>query len=553
MGAYLNPGFAYFEACTKGFFIDKTELISFIDRKLGTKESLMLVSRPRRFGKTLAARMLSAYYGSGYDSRRLFENRRIAKLDPSLTGINSYHVLFLDVSSFWTQVKTWQSKENEESREANRTPRQLDWIWELVKDMEADLIKSFGESVKGRDLYETLENIVEVTGKKFLWICDEWDMFFREACPDPHVQRNYLEFLRRLFKSGDYTLKVFIGAYMTGILPMKKIKGQSAISDFSEYSMLLPRDLSSFYGFTQDEVKIICKKENLPLAETEKWYDGYQIGPMTSIYNPKSIAELVANRIFTSYWSKSASYASLEDYIKLNIPGTRDIVIDLLRGIPVKISDPEIFQNDLFNMKQPNEILTALVHLGYLTYDYYTGNVRIPNLEVRREFFNSLSDDSWADTLEKIHEADSLLEATWQGEEEKVATSLEKLHAERGDSLKYNSEARLSEAVQMAYYTAGNYYVRIFELASGTGYVDIAFIPRPGKAVPPMIVELKWDKPANAAIQQIKERGYIDKIKAFAYHGEVLLVGITYNSKSRGKDAKKHRCIIEKMTVTISS
>ncbi|MBQ1491701.1 MAG: AAA family ATPase, partial [Blautia sp.] len=281
MGAYLNPGFAYFEACTKGFFIDKTELISFIDRKLGTKESLMLVSRPRRFGKTLAAHMLSAYYGSGYDSRRLFENRRIAKLDPSLTGINSYHVLFLDVSSFWTQVKTWQSKENEESREANRTPRQLDWIGELVKDMEADLIKSFGESVKGRDLYETLENIVEVTGKKFLWICDEWDMFFREACPDPHVQRNYLEFLRRLFKSGDYTLKVFIGAYMTGILPMKKIKGQSAISDFSEYSMLLPRDLSSFYGFTQDEVKIICKKENLPLAETEKWYDGYQIGPMT--------------------------------------------------------------------------------------------------------------------------------------------------------------------------------------------------------------------------------------------------------------------------------
>ena len=554
MGKYINPGMAYFDFSRRDDFVDKSELIHLINqRKINTKAGLMLVSRPRRFGKTLAAEMLSAYYGSGYDARPLFEGLKIAKLDPAFTNLNSFNVLYLDISDLWRDVTAWQKKQDRKNLLEKQPLGKLDWIWELEEWIEADLIKTFGEDVEGNTFFETLEKVVEKDGKKFLWICDEWDLFFREDCPDPHAAANYIELLRGLFKAGGgYTQRVFAGAYLTGILPMVKIRGQSAVSDFNIFSMIQPLDFAPYYGFTEAEVKEICDKSNMDFEEMKRWYNGYQIGELTSLFNPKSVRMAVENRACDAYWNDSSSYESLAACIKVDVDGIRDVLEDLLRGHVIEM-EANAFENNLHKLDTLNEILGAMVHLGYLTYDRATRTARIPNLEVRKVFLQTIETPAYAETFRRIKAADRLLLDTWRGNVSAVAEGIEKVHSQWGDPRHYNSEARLSEVVSTAYLTAENYYEKFYELGSGIGFIDMAFVPKPGKAVPPMVIELKWDKPAEAGLDQMKKNGYIDKLKGFAYKGEILLVAITYNSTNEKKDVKGHTCIIEKVRLDVGS
>ena len=554
MGKYINPGMAYFDFSRRDDFVDKSELIHLINqKKINTKGGLMLVSRPRRFGKTLAAEMLSAYYGSGYDARPLFEGLKIAELDPTLVNLNSFNVLYLDISDLWRDVTAFQKKEDRKNQSGKKPLVQLDWIWKLEEWIEAELIKIFGEEVEGSTFFETLEKVVKKDGKKFFWICDEWDMFFREDCPDTKAAANYIELLRGLFKAGGgYTQRVFAGAYMTGILPMVKTKGQSAVSDFNIFSMIQPLDFAPYFGFTENEVKDICEKSGMDFEEMKNWYDGYQIGELTSLFNPKSVRLAVGNRDCEAYWNDSSSYESLAACIIVNVDGIREAVENLLRGQSIDI-EPNAFENDLHKLNTRNEILGAMVHLGYLTYDRVTRTVRIPNLEVRKVFLQAIENHNYEDTFRRIKAADQLLLDTWRGDSRAVEKEIEKVHAKWGDPKHYNSEARLSEVVSTAYLTAENYYVKFYELGAGIGFVDLAFIPKPGKNVLPMVVELKWEKPVKAGLQQIKEKRYIDKVRDFAYKGDVLLVGITYNSSAEGKDVKKHTCVIEKVNLDLRS
>ena len=568
MAAYLNPGAEEFARICASEYVDKTGLIHVLNPLLHTTRGLVLVSRARRFGKSFAAAMLCAYYGYGCDSLPLFQDREIGRLDPSFAHMGKYDILYIDLSRFKADALEKQRQLNEQAQKKGIEKQTLDWIDFLKKELIGEIRKTYGRKGVSYNFFTTLENTVKKTGRKFLWVCDEWDLFFREDIPDSDAAGNYLEMMRRLFKTSDgYTGRVFAGAYLTGIMPMKKMQGESAVSSFDNYTMLDPGAFAPYTGFTSEEVQELCHRHGISFEKMADWYDGYHFtrgtlpaayenrsgrtgseqdggqnneqNSMVTVFNPRSVMEAVRLRSFDSYWTQTASYEKLKLQIELNISGLRDQILLLASGASVPVDGMQ-FDNDLRDFKNTNEVLTALVHLGYLSYDAAAKTVRIPNKELRKEFFNTLANSSHEETARMIRMADDLLEATWHRDEEKVAAVLAAAHRATGDTKHYNSEARLSETVRLAYYTAVDHYVTIRELAGGQGFVDLAFIPKKGIDKPLLIVELKWDKPVSDALQQIRAKQYPEDLQH--YGGEILLVGITY--RVRGK---KHICKIEKL------
>ncbi|MDO4804044.1 MAG: AAA family ATPase [Lachnospiraceae bacterium] len=540
MGKYLNPGNEKFQSICRAEYVDKTGLIHATNPLLHTEHRFILVSRPRRFGKSYAAAMLCAYFGHGCTSRHLFEDKEIARLEPSLEGLGDYNILYFDMSSFKADALQKQKDLDRKAASKGETAQKLDWIDFLENEVTEDIREAYGEECASYSFFQTLKNAVEMTGRKFLWICDEWDLFIREDIPDANATDNYLEMMRRLFKTSDgYAESVFAGAYLTGIMPMKKMKGESAVSSFDNYTMLGQGALAPYTGFTESEVQALCRKYDISYEKMEEWYDGYRFPGVGAVFNPRSVMEAIRLREFDSYWTQTASYEKLRLQIELNIAGLRAQIFQLASGGTVRI-DGIRFDNDLRDLKTANEVLTSMVHLGYLSYDAESKTVRIPNKELRKEFFATLAESSHEETAKMIRMADDLLEATWNMDEKKVAEVLEVAHRATGDTKHYNLEARLSETVRIAYYTAADYYVTIRELAGGEGFVDLAYIPRKGVDKPLMIIELKWDKPVHTALDQIREKKYPEDLQRFG--GEVLLVGITY--RVRGK---RHICRIERL------
>ncbi len=538
MGAILNPGCDKFRSICALEYIDKTGMIAIMDKYLNTDNCCLLVSRPRRFGKSYAAAMLCAYYGYGNDCRDLFQDRAIASLDAELRTMGTYNIIYLDLSWFKLAATDEQEKLDRRSARKSAQPEALDWIAFLKKRILSEIRSSYGPKGVTHDFQQTLENIVKATGRKFLWICDEWDLFFREEIPDKGATEHYLDLLRGLFKtSNGYTSRVFAGAYFTGILPMKKMKGESAISSFLNFTMLAPGELAPYVGFTKDEVHSLCQKHNISFEDMCEWYDGYHFYSSDTVFNPRSVMEAIRLHAFDSYWSQTASYEKLKTNIEMNFEGLRDAVLSLVSGSAVPI-DGNRFDNDLSDIKSANEELVALTHLGYLAYDSHAKTVQIPNKEIRAEFIAALKDSSHAETAKMIRQADTLLDATWRGDEEAVALGIALAHQQSGEMRQYNSEARLSETIRLAYCTARDHYLVIYELPGGNGYADIVFIPKKGSDKPLMVIELKWDKPVTAALSQIKERNYPQELEN--YGGDILLVGITYRVKE-----KKHICKIE--------
>ncbi|MDO4556360.1 MAG: AAA family ATPase [Lachnospiraceae bacterium] len=190
-----------------------------------------------------------------------------------------------------------------------------------------------------------------------------------------------------MFKS-PLTDKAILGAYMTGILPIKKYGTQSAVSDFKEFTMLTPKRLAKYVGF-QEEVKQLCEKYDVDFAEMKRWYDGYSFYRMKSIYNPNSVIEAIRNGEFLSYWARTETYESLKIYIERNEDGLKEAIVQMLGGahVPVEV---ETFRNDMISIKCKDDVLTLLIHLGYLAYDQSTKTAFIPNEEVRQEFVRAV-------------------------------------------------------------------------------------------------------------------------------------------------------------------
>lgn len=521
MGIYVNPGNrAFKEAINSKIYIDKSELISYTNSVLNTKQKNICVSRPRRFGKSMAADMLVAYYSRGCDSAKLFSGKKVKKKDESFhLHLNQHYVIRLDIQRFL---------EDENDLDT--------FISEIERKVIGELSQEFPEhtaALSEHRLKTMLEQIFARTEAGFIFIIDEWDCVFRIAKNQKEKQKEYLDFLRGLFKGAEYVDL----AYMTGILPIKKYGEHSAINIFDEYSMISPKNLEGYFGFTEKEVQKQCALYDVDYAEVEKWYDGYCIGNR-HIYNPKSVADVLMWKEFQSYWTGTETYEALKVYIDMNFDGLKEAVIQMLGNGRCMI-DPSTFQNDMTTFQIKDDILTLLVHLGYLTYDKQTKEVSIPNQEITQEFMRAVKVGGWDGLIQALDRSETLIKSTWEMNEKEVSDGVAAIHSETASILQYNNENSLSCVILMAYYSAKAYYMNpIMELPSGKGFADVVYLPKRNMDIPALVVELKWNHSAEGAIAQIKEKGYTDWIKG--YTGDILLVGLNYD-----KTTKEHSCKIE--------
>ena len=345
----------------------------------------------------------------------------------------------------------------------------------------------------------------------------------------------YLDFLISLFKSNASSRSIAL-AYLTGIMPIVREKVQSKLNNFKEYTMLNAKNMASFMGFTEDEVRSLAKKSGMDFGELKRWYDGYNLRGL-EIYSPKSVISAIEDHECNDYWIQTSSYEAVTDYISLDLDGLKKDVFTMLSGGRVEVNT-SFYRNTLcFDTK--DDVLTYLIHIGYLSYDAYTSTCFIPNNEIKDMWAHSMErTKGYQDVANMIKGSKELLEATWDGDEKAVAKGVAKAHREACSILQYNNEGTFQSALHLAYYYAKSYYTIVNELPAGKGFADIAFIPY-APDVPAIIIELKKDDSVENAIDQIKERKYLEALEK--YKDNLLLVAISYDSKT-----KEYFCKIEK-------
>ena len=452
MGIYFNPGNESFTKDKNSeLYLDKTGLLEYLNRVVGTNANCISVSHARRFGKSHAAGMIDAYYSRGCDSSDLFKDTEIATKDSYQKYLNQYNVIHIDVSSFW-------------------------------------------------DVYK--ENIIE------------------------KIQEYIYDELERVYGSQlDYTKMI-----------------SSALNNFREYTMLKSKQITRYFGFTEEEVKNLCDIYHMDFESVKAWYNGYLIDGL-HMYNPNSVVQAMLDHDFDYYWKNTSSFESINTFITMNYEGLKDDVLAMLAGEKVRVN-VNTFQNDLTTVASKDDALTVLIHLGYLGYDADKKSAYVPNYEVAAAFELALQTGAWSEVAKSISKCDELLDATLDGNADKVAELVELAHETYTSIIKYNDEKSLSCVLTMAYFTASAYYNIVREFSSGKGYADLVFIPRTNAGTrPAMIVELKYNKSADSAIQQIKERRYQGALSG--YGDKILLVGINYGDDA--KKLKKHTCIIEEI------
>jgi hypothetical protein len=528
MGIFLNRGNEEFARAVNGqIYVDKTDMINFFNQVINTEQGYVCVSRPRRFGKSLTANMIAAYFEKGCDSRGLFQGRKLSETENWDKNLNKYDVIRIDLAYLLASVG-----------EPDKT---LD---ELERGLISDLDEAFPGCLSQSDTIVpfALDKINDKTGAKFVIIIDEWDCLFRDNKSDIKVQERYINLLRGLFK-GNNSKKFIALAYITGILPIKKYSSESALNNFYEYTMTSPKRLAKYIGFTEDEVKTLCNEYGMDYDEVMEWYDGYSFKNVHHICGPNSVIKAMLEGQCENYWSQTVAYNSLVTYITMNFDGLRDAIVDVLGGNRIKVK-VRTYENDMTSFKRKDDVLTALIHLGYFAFDAETEEAYIPNKEVRMCFEDTLEDTGWDEVIQAVNNSERLLSATLAGDEEEVAECIDECHMQNTSILNYNNENALASCIMLAYYTARKEYTIIRELPSGYGFADVVFVPKPGVNKAAMITELKWNKKCETAIDQIKERKYIKALDG--YKGEVVLVGISYDKKD---NQKKHHCIIEKIWI----
>ena len=522
MGSYFNPGNEKFgRAINSTIYVDKSQLINYTNKVINTMQQNICVSRPRRFGKSMAADMLTAYYSRGCDSLTLFQALQIGASPDFERYLNQYNTISLNIQEFLSQAHGIEEVLGLLRRSV---------LWELLEEYPD--FRYFDRD----NLTRTMQDIYNNTGIPFIVIIDEWDCVLREYKQDTRAQEKYLDFLRDLLKDKSYIQL----AYMTGILPIKKYGTHSALNMFDEFSMLNPGPLASFVGFTESEVRVLCEQYHMDMEEMKTWYDGYAFEEVGSVYSPKSVISSLRFGKYGNYWNQTETFEALRVYIDMNFEGLKDDVLSMLAGERIAINVGS-FTNDMTTFHGEDDVLTLLVHLGYLSYDYVNKNVYIPNYEIQSEYVNAISVSAWGEVSKALKNSADLLEAIWNGKEERVAALIEQSHFETSH-LQYNDENALSYTISLAMYAARNYYTIQREMPTGKGYADMVFLPRkkfPDK--PALLMELKWNKSAKGAIAQIKQKQYAGSL--MEYRDKMLLVGINYDKKTR-----KHSCVIEEYT-----
>ena len=518
MGIYLNPtNQNFYEAVNKEIYVDKSLLIERIEHLKEKVNKYLCISRPRRFGKSTDANMLVAYYSKGCDSSQIFNRLKISQTELYQKHLNQHNVIHINMQDFLSKT------------------HDIDKMLILLTKLIFRDIKKVYQDIEYfdiNDLIQVLEDVYAEVNERFIFVIDEWDCIFREYKNNKEAQEKYLDFLRNLLKDKPYVSL----CYMTGILPIKKYGTHSALNMFKEVSILNPTPLEEFMGFTEKEVQDLCLKYDMDYEKMKDWYDGYKMTDDLSVYNHRSVVYALMDRKYENYWSATETYEALRVYIDMNYDGLKDDIVKLLAGEHVAVQTTS-FQNDMTTFDTKDDVLTLLIHLGYLGYNSFNQTCYIPNKEVIDSFVNSIRSSNWNETTKALLNSRALLEATWNRDEELVAKYIEEAHLDTA-ILTYNNENALSYTISIAYMYARNHYTIIREMPSGKGYADMVFIPKDDK--PAMIVELKWDHEAETAIDQIKEKKYPKGLEE--YRDNLLIVGISYDKKN-----KKHSCRIEEV------
>ena len=556
MGTYLNPGKnSYQMTVNSDVYVDKTEMIHYLNSLVNTQQRFISVSRPRRFGKTIAADMICAYYDREAESREMFEKRKLAKCKPIMakartiawdTYLGKFDVIHIIMTDFFNGSRV------------------VDEGLKLIKKrILVDLEEEYpGIKYDPEDLFYSMDRFYQATKTPFVLVIDEWDSVFREYKDDDKGQKEYLDFLRDWMKDKPYIAL----AYMTGILPIKKYGKHSALNMFTEYSMMFPRQLASYTGFTEDEVYDLSNRYGRDYDCIRDWYDGYEVSDIIppdpdhkeqksigkplepqrfSLYSPLSVVEAMTTGVIKDYWNKTENYEALAEFIRKDYDGLKESVALLMDGGRIVI-DTSTYQNDMTTFSGRDDVLSLLVHLGYLGYDNKNSEVFIPNQEILDEFKTSTKGGEWIDTFKSFDVSLRLLEATWNCDEAMVAELVEDAH-NRASNRTYNDEAALSYGIQLAYCAAQKYYTTIQELDTGKGYADLVYLPAPKYSdKPALLIELKYGKSSGVAMDQIRKQKYLDRFDH--YTGNTLVIGINYDKDvdNESLSFKHHSCKIEK-------
>ena len=529
MALYLNVGNESFqESLNSLIYVDKSPLIEILNRSIKTKNKYFCLSRPRRFGKSVTAQMICSYYAKGQDCSPLFDDLKIASFDDYKKHLNQYDVISINIS-------------DEFSRASHNVKSMTDILTKsIVRDLKEEYPNCVISSPEFLDL--TLQEVYNYSKVPFVFVIDEWDCIMRGKKETPDSLKQYLEWLKAIFKD-----KPYVGlAYMTGILPVKKYGSHSALNMFTEYSMTEPLNLGQYIGFTENEVKDICKQHDVAFNQMQQWYDGYSFKDVPHIYNPNSVVNAATYKKYISYRTKTETFESLQEYIDMNMEGLRDDIVKLIAGEDV-IVDVSTFSNDMVTFHSKDDVLTLLIHLGYLAIKGSTNLgviVHIPNEEIKLEFKTCVKNNNrYAGVYDLIKNTDVLLNDIWSLNSEAVAKIFDEAHQDHTSILTYNNENSLANVIAISLFlSTTNTYNVVRELPTGKGYADLVYLPKPGVNKPALLIELKFDKSAQTAITQIKEKNYLQFFKD--YKGEVLLVGINYS-----KDTKTHQCIIERAQI----
>ena len=526
MGLYLNPNADAFQmGLNTEIYVDKSLILSELNKLVGSQGNFVCMSRPRRFGKSMAGSMISAYYSKGCDTREAFSQMKLGQVPDYDRYLNKFNVIKLDLNG-------WYQRAIQKNR-----------IESLLTDIHESLANEFRSVFptltfnKGVTLDQCILNVYASIGEKFVIIIDEYDVLVREQVPQS-LFNNYLSFLNGLFK--DTTLRPAIAlAYITGIIPIVRDKVQSKLNEFTEYTMIRPRQFAGMIGFTEEDVKDLCEKYDMDYDECLRWYDGYKMSDTIRVCNPLSVVSSILDREFDSYWSTTGSFEVLRDYILMDFEGIRQDVIKMISGgsVPVNVLK---FQNTLESVNSKDNVFTYLIHLGYLAYNRADKTCYIPNEEVRIEWVNSIEDSAdYKKVMAVVNASKKLLDATVDGNEEAVAKALDAAHTEVTSPLTYNDEHCFQSAICLAYFYANTRYTLVKELPTGKGYADLVLIPYLPN-IPAMVIELKHNKSAESALRQIKEKNYCQALNQ--YKGDLLFVGINYDEKT-----KEHQCKIERL------
>ena len=529
-------------------FVDKTEFIEKMSSKINTQNRFIAITRPRRFGKTVTAHMLSAYYSKGYVGQKIFDKLEIANKPSFAEHLNKYNVLYIDMNSIRDDYIAYTEDEDLQVKGVTSIVDYLQYsvIEELKEDKEYANILSESRKVGKKNLSSALNEICNHTKEQFILIMDEWDLICREYRNEPELLEKFIEVMRGLFKS-DKGQACFALAYLTGILPIKKYNSQSALNVFKEYNMLRPVPYEEYFGFTEEDVAKIVKLPQCKInhQDLKEWYEGYKLNGK-DIYNPNSVVSAISDGICQSYWSGTSSNEEVVNLINMNFDGIKDDIIHLIEGSTIQFSCTT-FQNDMVSIKTKDDIFSLLVCLGYLGCVDDGGDYRlayVPNKEIRTALSSIVKSQPWFNSIPIIERSQSLFEAITTLDANKAAEIITEIHNSPNVSLlTYNREESMVFCLisGLMWQTEREYEV-FRELQSGKGSADLIYVPKRNMHLPILLIEFKYGQNAEDAIKQIKEKEYFSRYRDGDYPNDVLLIGINYNPKT-----KEHQCLIEKL------